>query len=133
VTEEQMKSLIEAAITASRFAYAPYSNYVVGAALLATDGSVYGGCNIENAAYPVTICAERTALAKAVSEGQRDFVAIAVVTRDGGSPCGMCRQMLHELAPGVRVILADLEGVLHLDTTIDALLPHGFNSGSLRA
>lgn len=133
MTDEQTRSLIDAAIAASRYAYVPYSNYVVGAALLAADGTVYGGCNIENAAYPVTICAERTALAKAVSEGERQFTAIAVVTRDGGSPCGMCRQMLHELAPGVRVILADLTGVVHLETSIEALLPNCFTPGSLKA
>ena len=105
----------------------------VGAALLGSNGSVYGGCNVENPAYPATICAERTAFVKAVSEGQRDFEAIAVVTRTGGSPCGTCRQVMHELAPDLRVIIADLDGVIHADTTIGDLLPNSFTPGKLEA
>jgi len=133
VTEEQIKSLIDAAIAASRNAYVPYSEYYVGAALLASDGSVYGGCNVENASYPATICAERTAFVKAVSEGQRDFEAIAVVTRNGGSPCGICRQVMHELAPNLRVFIADLDGAIYADTTIGELLPDCFTPSKLKA
>lgn len=133
MTEEQIKSLVDSAIAASRNAYIPYSDYPVGAALLASDGTVYGGCNVENAAYPATICAERTAFVKAVSEGQREFEAIAVVTRNGGSPCGICRQVMHELAPNLRVFIADLDGVIYVDTTIDALLPDCFTPGKLKA
>ena len=92
--------LIQAAIAASANAYIPYSNYRVGAALLCADGEVYTGCNVESASYTPTICAERTALVKAISDGQRDFSAVAVVTRDGGSPCGVCRQLLFEFSPG---------------------------------
>ncbi len=120
------QQLIEAAIAASEHAYMPYSNYRVGAALLTADGAVYGGCNIESVSFTPTVCAERTAVFKAVSEGHREFSAIAVVTRDAGSPCGVCRQMMYEFAPDLRVILADLDGKTHLVTTLRELLPHGF-------
>jgi len=120
------QQLIAAAIAASQYAYIPYSGYAVGAALLTKDGALYTGCNVENVGYSPTICAERTALVKAVSEGQRDFVAVAVATRDGGSPCGPCRQVLFEFSPTMRVILADFQGELRLQTTLAALLPHGF-------
>ncbi len=125
------QQLIEAAIAASKQAYIPYSGYAVGAALLSGDGTVYTGCNVENVGYSPTICAERTALVKAVSEGQRDFLAVAVATRDGGSPCGVCRQILFEFSPNMRVILADLQGNLCLTTTLAALLPHGFGPANL--
>jgi cytidine deaminase len=125
------RTLIEAAIDASRRAYVPYSNYHVGAALRAADGSVYQGCNVENASYPVTICAERVALVKAVSEGAREFETIAVVTSNGGSPCGMCRQMLFEFAPQLRVLIADIAGNLHHDLRLSELLLHGFGPSKL--
>ena len=128
---QDIAELITAAIEASQHAYAPYSNYVVGAALRAADGMVYGGCNVENASYPATICAERTALVKAVSEGQREFDAIAVVTRNGGSPCGICRQMLYEFAPDLRVIIANLEGEILHDMPLHDLLSLGFGPRSL--
>ncbi|MBC8100711.1 MAG: cytidine deaminase [Armatimonadetes bacterium] len=124
-------ALIQAAKAAAQHAYAPYSGYAVGAALLATDGTVYTGCNVENASYPVGLCAERTALVKAVSEGRRSFAALVVATKNGGSPCGMCRQMLYEFAPDLRVIVADLDGVTHYETTLSALLAHGFGPSSL--
>jgi cytidine deaminase len=120
------RSLVSAAITASRNAYAPYSNYPVGAALRAADGTVYTGCNVENAAYPATICAERTALVKAVSEGQRQFESIAVVTHNGGFPCGICRQMLYEFAPDLRVIVANMDSDILHDIRLHDLLAHGF-------
>ena len=125
------QQLIDAAIAASRHAYMPYSNYRVGAALLTAGGEIYGGCNIESVSFTPTVCAERTAVFKAVSEGQREFSAIAVVTRDAGSPCGVCRQMMYEFAPDLRVILADLDGKAHLVTTLRELLPHGFGPANL--
>ncbi len=125
------QTLITAAEKASHNAYNPYSRYPVGAALLASDGQIYGGCNIENAAYPSGICAERVALVKAVSEGQRRFDAIAVVTPNGGSPCGMCRQMLYEFAPNLRVILARTDGTIVYDGTLADLLPRGFGPADL--
>jgi cytidine deaminase len=104
------KELIAMAAQARKAAYAPYSHYLVGAALLTASGKVFGGCNVENAAYGMAICAERTAAVKAVSEGEREFVAIAVVTVDGGTPCGACRQVLAEFGPRMKVLVADADG-----------------------
>lgn len=126
-----VQQLIEQARRAAENAYIPYSHYPVGAALLSSEGTVYTGCNIENASYPVTICAERVALVKAVSEGVRDFDAIAVVTRNAGSPCGMCRQMLNEFAPMMRVIIADMNGKIVFDDSLAKLLPLGFSPNDL--
>lgn len=131
MTEINVRDLIQAALDGSVHAYIPYSNYRVGAALLTESDEVYTGCNIENSGYSATICAERTALVKAVSEGHRSFQAVAVVTRDGGSPCGVCRQMMFEFSPGMTVLLADLDGNLRLTTTLAELLPHGFGPSNL--
>ncbi len=119
--------LIQVAGAARLEAYAPYSKYSVGAALLSAGGEVFAGCNIENASFGLTICAERAAVAKAVSDGVRDFLAIAIVTEDGGTPCGACRQVLHEFAVDrdLAVIVADRKG-RHVVTSTDALLPSGF-------
>ncbi len=126
-----LESIIAAAIAAADNAYAPYSHYPVGAALVAADGTVFTGCNVENAAYPATICAERTALVKAVSEGVRNFGLIVVATNNGGSPCGMCRQMLYEFAPQLRVVCVTSEGDITIDQPLHELLPHGFGPASL--
>ena len=131
MTENEITTLVEKAIAASQNAYAPYSDYPVGAALQTPDGTIFTGCNVENASYPMTICAERTALVKAVSEGHRQFEALAVVTRNGGSPCGMCRQMLYEFAPDLRVIIADMNGVIHDDLPLNDLLRLGFGPSKL--
>ena len=125
------ETLVEAAINATQNAYIPYSNYPVGAALLAADGTIYTGCNVENASYPATICAERTALVKAVSEGQRSFETLVVVTRSGGSPCGICRQMLYEFAPNLRIIVANLDGELLYEHTLSEMLTDGFGPAEL--
>jgi cytidine deaminase len=125
------RELLQAAIQAAGHAYVPYSQYAVGAALLAEDGTVHTGCNVENAAYPACICAERSALVKAISEGQRRFRAIAVTTVNAGSPCGVCRQMLYEFAPDLEVILADDAGQIRQRTTLRALLPDGFGPEDL--
>ncbi len=122
--------LVEAARVITKNAYIPYSNYAVGAALLLADGSIVTGVNIENATYPATICAERVAIAKAVSEGRRDFRAIAVVTDNGGSPCGICRQVMNEFAPHMLVIIADHDRI-HEELTVDQLLPLGFGPAHL--
>lgn len=124
--------LIKAAITASEMAYIPYSNYRVGAALLTLGGDVFSGCNVESASHTPTICAERTALVKAISEGKRAFSAVAVVTRDGGSPCGVCRQLLYEFSPSMMVIMADLDGRVHQRATLADLLPFGFGPANLQ-
>jgi cytidine deaminase len=124
-------ALIQDAIEASKNAYIPYSEYRVGAALQATNGTVYKGCNVECATYPATICAERTALVKAVSEGVQDFSAVAVVTRNGGSPCGICRQLMFEFSPNMTVIIADLDGNVHHIMPLSELLPLGFGPSHL--
>lgn len=129
--QSDLTALIQAAIATAHHAYVPYSHYAVGAALRALDGTVYTGCNVENAAYPATICAERTALVKAVSEGRRQFDVIAVVTRNGGSPCGTCRQMLFEFAPHLQVVIADLEGQIHTQHALHELLLLGFGPSKL--
>lgn len=126
LTDKQQTELIEAAAEARRWAYAPYSNYAVGAALLTTSGKMYDGVNVENAAYPTTMCAERVAVYKAVSEGERSFDAIAVVTDQGGSPCGGCRQVLAEFGLDTVVVLADAGGEVRLKTTVRELLPGAF-------
>lgn len=124
--------LIQAAKEARPRAYAPYSNYAVGAAVLTEDGEVFLGCNVENAAYPSTICAERVALTAAIAQGKRRFAAMAVVTRNGGSPCGACRQVMIELGPDMVVYIADETGA-YRTTTVRALLPDGFDNASLLA
>lgn len=122
--------LLRQAIEAREYAYAPYSNYKVGAALLTSRGKVYTGCNVENAAYTPSNCAERTAIFKAVSEGERDFEAIAVVTSDGGAPCGICRQVIREFAPDLTIVTGDLDGHAQIFTLAD-LLPHSFGPENL--
>ena len=142
--------LIKAAIKAASYAYAPFSNFKVGAALLTESGEIYSGCNIENSSFGATICAERTAIVKAVSEGYRSFTAIAIVSvsesstasgsvADLGSavdsevllvnqltfPCGICRQFMYEFMPNAQVIVSDLDFNYKVYSVSD-LLPHGF-------
>jgi cytidine deaminase len=122
--------LIELARKARKKAYAPYSHYKVGAALLGKSGTVYTGCNVENASYGHTVCAERTAVLKAVSEGETEFAAIAVVTKNGGSPCGACRQVLSEFAPNLTIYIADKNGE-YRTTSMKKLLPDSFTPAHL--
>jgi cytidine deaminase len=124
--------LIDLAKQARKKAYAPYSRYKVGAALLGKSGTVYTGCNVENASYGHTVCAERTAVLKAVSEGEMEFEAIAVLTKNGGSPCGACRQVLSEFAPQMTVYIADKNGA-YRTTTLEKLLPDSFTPAHLEA
>jgi cytidine deaminase len=129
------EELIEEARRARERAYVPYSNFGVGAALLAEDGTVYHGCNIENAAYPFTICGERTAIFKAYSEGNRSFVALAVIadTPRPVPPCGSCRQVMFELLPkDLPVYLSNLKGE-YITTTVEQLLPGGFSASDMEA
>jgi cytidine deaminase len=131
MNDEMRQTLIARALAARERAYAPYSRYHVGAALLASSGKIYDGVNVENAVYPVGICSERTALVKAVSEGERAFEAIAVATPNGGSPCGMCRQMLSEFSPRLKVLLVDGQGRLILETSLRELLPYALGRDDL--
>jgi cytidine deaminase len=131
ITDETRNNLIQSALEARKWAYAPYSHYKVGAALLTASGRVYDGVNVENAAYPNGICAERVAAFKAVSEGEREFSAIAVVTSNGGSPCGACRQVLSEFGQDTLVYLADEQGKIYRETTVAGLLPDAFGSEDL--
>lgn len=119
--------LMREAERARRRAYAPYSRFRVGAALLTAGGRVIHGCNIENASYSLSVCAERNAVWKAVSEGERAFVAIAVTAREGhgAPPCGSCRQVLHELAPALQVYWRDARGRIR-KSRLDLLLPWAF-------
>lgn len=125
ISDSQREALIQAAVAAREQAYAPYSKYPVGAALLAADGRIFTGVNVENASYGLTICAERTAVFKAVSEGCREFVAVAVATENAGSPCGACRQVLAEFAGDILVWLVDATGHGRA-TTLYTLLPDHF-------
>ena len=124
--------LVEEARAARERAYARYSRFAVGAAVQTADGRIFHGCNIENAAYPATVCAERVALFSAYAAGFREIRAIAVIadTPEPVSPCGSCRQVLLELAPACAVILANLHGQTRL-TTPQELLPGGFTGDSL--
>ena len=124
------KQLIASAVLAREKAYAPYSGFPVGAALLARSGKVYTGCNVENASSGLTICAERVAVFKAVSEGEHEFDTIAVVTATGASPCGACRQVLIEFGDGLRVLVADTEGHV-LEFSAEQLIPNAFPGWSL--
>ncbi len=132
MTDDTRDTLIGRALTVRQWAYAPYSHYHVGAALLAASGRIYDGINVENAAYGSSICAERTALVKAVSEGERQFEALAVVTDNGGSPCGSCRQMLAEFGLDMQVLLLNGEGAVVRETTLRDLLPDAFTPESLK-
>lgn len=126
------QELVELAFTMLQRSYVPYSHFPVGAALEGADGTVYTGCNVENAAYGSSICAERTALVKAVSEGCRSFRRLAVVGngQDYCWPCGACRQMLYEFAPGLRVLAARGDGSWK-EVPLAQLLPFGFGPHSL--
>src|ERR671922_2608534 len=110
LTKQEKQALIDLASTARQRAYAPYSNYPVGAVVRTKMGRLYTGVNVENAAYPQTMCAERVAIFKAVSEGEKEFEIIAVVTDNGGSPCGGCRQVMAEFGLDTIVLLADGAG-----------------------
>ena len=125
MTNEQRNELIAAACAAREKAYAPYSNYQVGAALLAEDGRIFTGVNVENASYGLAICAERTAVFKMVADGIQNFLAIAICTENAGSPCGVCRQVMVEFAGDVPVYLVDAAGNGR-DTTLYTLLPDHF-------
>lgn len=131
LTNDIRTRLIQLAVEARQWAYAPYSNYRVGAAALTSTGRFFTGCNVENASYPNGLCAERVAVFKAVSEGEREFLAIAVVTGNGGTPCGACRQVLAEFGLDTLVLIADGDGNLKDEVRLTELLPGAFGPSDL--
>jgi len=139
MTETMLQDLIQAALKARETAYAPYSHYTVGAALLATDGTLYTGGNIENASYGATNCAERTAIFKAVSEGRRHFRAIAIAGGMEGAapvdyayPCGICRQVMQEFAEKNFMVIVVKSSADFQKYYLEDLLPYGFGGESLK-
>ena len=127
MNESERSELIQAALDAQRRAYCPYSDFPVGAAIRTASGKIYQGVNVENASYGLTICAERVAASAAVAAGDRDFAAIAVVSRGGVSPCGACRQFLAEFNPNLPIVMVDsLQQDHGYQATLDQLLPSRF-------
>lgn len=127
-SSQQQQQLVDAAMTARKRAYAPYSKFLVGAAVLAANGEIYSGCNVENASYGLTICAERAAVFQAVAAGQQRLLAIAVAALGAASPCGACRQVLAEFAQDMPVLLIDPdEPTSVVELRLDELLPHRFS------
>ena len=126
------EKLIELARIARENAYAPYSHFKVGAALLTKNGKVFTGCNIENSSFGASMCAERVAVFKAVSEGEREFETIALVTNteEPAMPCGICRQVLSEFAPNIKIYAANLTGTVK-ETSLRELLPYAFTKEDL--
>ena len=131
LTNEMRARLVQLGTEARERAYAPYSKYRVGAALVTPAGKYYTGANVENAAYPNGLCAERVALFHAVSQGEREFLAIAVVTGNGGTPCGACRQAMAEFGLDTLVLIADAQGKVLLEIRLSELLPGAFGPGDL--
>ncbi|MDE3057866.1 MAG: cytidine deaminase [Bacteroidota bacterium] len=123
-SRQEQSLLIQKAVSARSNAYAPYSNFHVGAALMTDDGEIFDGCNIENSSYSLTICAERAAVFKAVSAGKKKLRSLAVTSDDRGfiTPCGACRQVLSEFSPALEIILVTSEGKKKV-TTLDKLFP----------
>jgi len=130
MTEWSREKLVAQAREARERAYAPYSGYTVGAALLTKSGRIYTGCNVENAVYPLCTCAERVAVVKAVSEGEQEFDALAVATENGGAPCGSCRQTMREFGENIVVLIADATGA-YRETTVAELLPDSFSANDI--
>lgn len=131
LSPEERQQLVEIAIQARTRAYAPYSNYLVGAAVLTASGKIFTGVNVENAAFPTTMCAERVAIFKAVSEGEKDFTAIAVVTSNAGMSCGGCRQVMAEFGLDTVVYIADDHGHVAQELTVREMLPGAFTPKDL--
>jgi len=131
LTDKMRETLIDTAAEAWHRAYAPYSKYQVGAALLTESGKIFSGANVENAVYPLTICAERAAIFSAVSQGEKEFQAIVVVTRNGGTPCGSCRQVMAEFGLDTEVLIAKTSGELVNTYRVRDLLPASFGEEDL--
>ena len=133
LTDQEKQALVDLANTARERAYVPYSGYRVGSSLRTRSGRIFTGVNVENAAYPQTMCAERVAMFKAVSEGEKDFEVITVVTDNGATACGGCRQVMAEFGLDTLVIMADGQGRIVQETTVRDLLPGAFTPEQLKA
>jgi cytidine deaminase len=134
VLSAEEQQLIAAALAARKLAYAPYSKFLVGAAVLAKSGEIFSGCNVENASYGLTICAERSAIFTAVSAGHREFVAVAIATAGGHFPCGACRQVLTEFSDDMPVLLVDADDSTKvIEASLKPLLPGKFDGAILKA
>ena len=133
MSEESLQQLLETAKTARLQSIAPFSNFLVGAALKTADGKVYTGCNVESASYGLTVCAERVAIWKALSEGERDFIELAIVADTGSltPPCGTCRQIIWEFAKSATIMLGNLRGETQI-VSISELLPRAFDARFLK-
>ena len=133
MSEESLQQLLETAKTARLQSIAPFSNFLVGAAVKTTDGKVYTGCNVESASYGLTVCAERVAIWKALSEGERDFIELAIVADTGSltPPCGTCRQIIWEFAKNATIMLGNLRGETQI-VSIRELLPRAFDARFLK-
>jgi cytidine deaminase len=132
MTEPARDELIHAALDAQQRAYCPYSNFPVGAAIRTASGKIYQGANVENVSYGLSICAERVAASAAVAAGDREFTAIAIVSRGGVTPCGACRQFLAEFNPTLRIVMVDSQHPDHgYQSTLDDLLPNRFDKSKI--
>ena len=134
MTNDQQQALIQAAVAVRAKAYAKYSNFHVGAAILSTDGQIFTACNVENVSYGLTICAERAAVFAAIAAGQRSFVALAVATAGGAMPCGACRQVLYEFAPDLPILVSDVDDSARIrQVNLRDLLPGAFDEKNLKS
>ncbi|MCF7832603.1 MAG: cytidine deaminase [Candidatus Marinimicrobia bacterium] len=127
----KQNELINAAMKVRENAYAPYSNFQVAAALLCADGEIVSGINMESSSYGLSVCAERNTIATAVAKGKRDFIAMAIVSRNGVTPCGACRQVLFDICGDIDIILGDEKGNIQDTTTMKVLLPKAFSRKDL--
>jgi len=132
MTEQEIQELVTAATSARAMAYVPYSGFAVGAALRTAGGHIFAGCNVENASYGLAVCAERNAVFQAVARGERAIQAVAVVTENGVTPCGACRQVLAEFNPQMTVIVADTAGGRRI-YSLPELLPEAFGPEQLQS
>jgi cytidine deaminase len=132
VKTQELEALIREAQAVRKHAYAPYSGYTVGAAVLGGSGATYAGANVENAAYPTSMCAERAAIFNAISSGEREIRLVVVQTEDAGPPCGACRQVMAEFGLEGEVVVVDGEGAIQLRMRVQDLLPHSFGAGNLQ-
>lgn len=131
IDKNKQNELINIAMKVRENAYAPYSNFQVAAALLCADGEIISGINIESSSYGLSVCAERNTIATAIARGKKDFIAMAVVSRNGVTPCGACRQVIYDVCGNIDIILGDEKGNIQDTTTMKVLLPKAFSHKDL--